>query len=105
MIDKNDNAPVDLFPVKRRGRPSTGKTKTPAEYQAAYRRRKAEQGMCGAYALNHWIDGQAKFALDRLAKHNGITISAMLEQLIINADNQILSKLELYSDEWNVYYD
>lgn len=43
MKDVNDNQTQDLLPIKRpRGRPRTGNAKTPAEKQAAYRQRLAE---------------------------------------------------------------
>lgn len=43
MKDANDNQTADLLPVPaRRGRPVTGKALSPAEKQAAYRKRLAE---------------------------------------------------------------
>lgn len=43
MKDANDNQTQDLLPTRRpRGRPRTGTAKTPAQKQAAYRQRLAE---------------------------------------------------------------
>jgi len=43
MKDSNDKQTADLLPVPaRRGRPVTGKALTPAEKQAAYRKRLSE---------------------------------------------------------------
>lgn len=43
MKDVNDNQTQDLLPTRRpRGRPRTGTAKTPAQKQAAYRQRLAE---------------------------------------------------------------
>lgn len=43
MKDANDKQTADLLPMpKKRGRPATGKALTPAQKQAAYRARQAE---------------------------------------------------------------
>ena len=75
--------------------------KTSRERQAAYRSRRQDGE--GEYRLNTWISSQASFALGRLARHQGLSRRAVLEQLVIDADQAILETLELDSPEWEAY--
>ncbi len=43
MIDKTDTKTKDAFPVKKRGRPSTGDAMTPAQRKRAQRSRDAKK--------------------------------------------------------------
>lgn len=90
--DTADNSTVDLF-KKLPGRPVTGNAKTSAQRQAAYRARKS---MCknkyddGIRTISRWVKNDTYFALSRLAKHNGLTESEMLDKLILGAQDEYL---------------
>lgn len=107
MIDANNKSTVDLFPVKRcPGRPATGTAKSSAERQAAYRERMKKVGSMtdfGKSNVNAWIGSRAKFALERLALHSGMTRADMLEQLILQADE--LVKKGMSFEERETYRD
>ena len=75
--------------------------KTSRERQAAYRSRRQDGE--GEYRLNTWISSQASFALGRLARHQGLSRRAVLEQLVIAADQAILDSLDLDTPEWDLY--
>jgi hypothetical protein len=75
--------------------------KSPAERQAAYRARRNDGE--GDRRLNTWIMSSADLALDRLARHYGVTRRVMLERLILEADDAILKGLELDSPGWDAY--
>ncbi len=64
---------------------------TNAQRQAAYRARRAEAGLEGQgdRRLNGWISTGADLALDRLARHHGLTRRAMLERLIQDEDKAV----------------
>ena len=65
--------------------------KTSAERQRAYRasRNVAGEDRNGERYLQSWISTAADCALDRLARHHGKTRKAVLQSLIIDADNLI----------------
>lgn len=75
--------------------------KTSRERQAAYRSRRHDGD--GEYRLNTWVSSHAAFALRRLARHQGLSRRAMLEQLIIAADEAILDTLDIDQPEWDLY--
>jgi hypothetical protein len=75
--------------------------KTSAERQAAYRSRRNDGD--GDHRLNTWISTSAYFALARLARHQGLSRRAVLEQLVIAADQAILDSLEFETPEWEAY--
>jgi hypothetical protein len=106
MIDANDKSTIDLFLVKRRsGRPATGVAKSSKERQAAYRERMKKVGSStdfGKSNVNVWIDLRAKFALERLARHSGITEAVMFEQLILQADEMV--KKDMSWEERETYF-
>ena len=76
--------------------------KTSAERQAAYRSRRNDGD--GDRRLNTWISTQAAFALARLARHQRISQRAILEQLVLTADQAILDTLDLDTPEWDHYF-
>jgi hypothetical protein len=80
--------------------------KTNAERQAAYRKSRATAGENGdgERRLNTFISTKASFALDRLARSYGVTKRDLLEKMLIEADNKIVTSLELDSQEWDKYY-
>ena len=80
-------------------------TKTLAERQADYRKRRPTAGDNGERRINTWITTAACLALQRLANRNGITKRAMLEMLILEANDEILSILDPDSKEWDEYFN
>lgn len=81
MKDAHDTNTAELFPVpKKRGRPKSDKTMTPAERQKLYRLRKQHK-QCKVN-LNCWIDESAKYALDELCKQQKLTNPELIEKLI-----------------------
>ncbi len=63
---------------------------TNAQRQAAYRARRADAGGGqGDKRHNGWISTKADLALNRLARHHGLTRRAMLERLIQDADEAV----------------
>ena len=79
--------------------------KSNVERQAAYRRRnlKSEEGK--GERLDVVIDLHAKRALERLARHQGITLRAMLEKLLIEAEQAIVDKLAALPGGCSEYYE
>jgi len=77
--------------------------KTTAQRQAAYRQRRPEAGDNGERRLNTWISTASALALKRLAQRDGVSQRAMLEKLIIDADDQVLS--DIHDDaQWAEYF-
>ena len=89
MKDLADTVTTELFPIKKnRGRPTTGKAKTAAERQSAYRKNKlkaSKRTPNGQKNLNVWIDAGCKCDLDKLARHYEISSSEMIERLVADA--------------------
>lgn len=75
-----------------------------AERQAGYRARKRRDGENGHERLSAWLSTRASLALKRLARHRGVTQEAVLEALLIQADDEVLKGLSLDSPEWTVYF-
>jgi hypothetical protein len=79
--------------------------KTAAERQREYRARRPFAGPDGngERRINTWISTGAALALERLARHHGLTKRQMLEQLIEAADERVRKRLK--SDaEWDEYF-
>ncbi len=82
-------------------------TTSNAQRQAKYRQQRHTAGADGngERRLNTYISTGASLALNRLARHYGVTKREMLERLIIEQDEQIKSRLDLDAPEWGVYHD
>lgn len=78
---------------------------TAAERQAAYRDRRATAGDNGERRINTWVSTGAALALDRLAQHHKLSKRAMLERLVLAADEGITSTLDPDSVEWGAYFE
>lgn len=65
-----------------------GMTKTSTERQREYRQRARLQGD-GARRINIWLSTSADLALNRLADHGGGSRRAVLERLILEADERL----------------
>jgi hypothetical protein len=79
--------------------------KTAAERQREYRARRPFAGPDGngERRINTWVSTGAALALERLARHHGVTKRQMLEQLIEAADERIRKRIK--SDaEWDEYF-
>jgi len=72
---------------------------TNAEKQASYRQRRIKEGE--SERLQMVISLQAKRGLERLARHNGISQTAMLERLILDEQKRITANLE--GDAYRIY--
>lgn len=79
--------------------------KTAAERQADYRERRVTAGENGERRLNTWVSTGAALALDRLARRHGLSKRAMLERLVLDADEGIVSALDPDSAEWATYFE
>jgi len=79
--------------------------RTNAERQRAYRaRRRDANAGSGDQRLTTWLRTEASQALKRLAAHYGCSQRAMLERLIVEADERELAALELDSEAWDRYW-
>ncbi len=67
-------------------------TMTNAEKQAAYRARKIKEG--DGERLQAVVSLHAKRALERLARHHGITQAATLERLILDEQRRVTSDMD-----------
>ena len=73
---------------------------TNAERQAAYRKRARENDR----QLNVWMDHRAALALQRLARREGVSQAAVLERLVLAADNAVVGTLDPDSSAWAEYF-
>jgi len=70
-----------------------------AEKQANYRKRKIKEGE--GERLQTVISLHAKRALERQARHNGLTQAAMLERLILEEQDRVTATLD--GDAYLIY--
>lgn len=75
------------------------------ERQRAYRaRRRTAHGGAGERRLNTWVRMEVDLALGRLARRYGVTKRAMLERLILEADDAELRSLDPDTEAWDAYF-
>lgn len=80
-------------------------TKTAAQRQANYRKRRPEAGDNGERRINTWVTTATSLALKRMARHHHVTQREILEDLILAADQQIIDTLGNYdSEQWIEYF-
>ena len=72
---------------------------TNAEKQASYRQRKIKEGE--GERLQSVISLHAKLAIERLARHYGMTQAAMIERLAMDEQKRVTDTLE--GDEYRIY--
>lgn len=70
-----------------------------AEKQAAYRARKLKDG--DGERIQVIVNLQAKRALERLAKHAGMTQAALLESLLMRENERVTAGMD--GDQFRVY--
>ncbi len=106
MKDSNDTSTIDIeTQVKRgRGRPATGTAQTNADRQRAYRARKSQQWRDDLHSINLTLESDANFALDRLAKYHGVSVSAVVAKLAKDAQDSLLSTMKYDSEEYEDYF-
>ena len=75
---------------------------TLAPRQAAYRLR-CHHGE-GLHRLNTWISTPAFCALQRLARHQGLSKRALIEQILFRIDDEAIRTLETDTPEWGRYF-
>ena len=78
--------------------------KTSAERQQSYRKNRPLAGENGERRLNTWVSSGASLALHRLSERYCVTNRAMLEHLILEADQAIVATLDPDTPEWHVYF-
>ncbi len=74
-----------------------------AERQRQYRQRHLQDAEGQGERLNMIISFHAKWALARMAAHRNITQKALLEQLLLDAESQLVSNLS--PRKQSRYYD
>ena len=81
--------------------------KSSAERQAEYRARRATSGEKGdgERRLSTYISTRSDLALERLACRFGVTKKEMLENLILQADDEVKKLLDPDTLEWEFYFD
>lgn len=72
-----------------------------AKRQAEYRKRHIKEG--SDQRLNVILDLQAKLALERMAKHYGVTNKNVLERLLLEAQSQLIAQMD--GQQQSNYYD
>lgn len=80
---------------------------TPAPVSAAQRRARYRQRRDtgdGQYRISVWLSSHARFALERLAGHRGLTRQQLLEQLLSAADDEVLAGIEVDTPQWDRYF-
>ena len=75
--------------------------KTNAEIQADYRNSRSLAGDTGEQRINTWVSTGAKLALKRLSLRSNVSQRETLEQLIIQADDEMQKGLS--DSEFDVY--
>ncbi|MCG5534246.1 hypothetical protein LRF89_12455 [Halorhodospira sp. 9621] len=76
-----------------------------AERQRAYRaRRRTAHGGAGERPLNAWVRMEVDLALGRLARRYAVTKRAMLERLILEADDAEIQSLDPDTAAWDAYF-
>lgn len=74
--------------------------KANAKRQAEYRKRHIKEG--SDQRLNVILDLQAKLALERMAKLQGVSNKELLERVLLEAQSQLLANLN--TEQQNRYY-
>lgn len=77
--------------------------KTAAERQREYRA-KRRAGRNDEHQVNTWISETSYVALERIARYKQMTKRAVIERLILDADDRICSKLDDSKPEWDKYF-
>lgn len=67
------------------------KKKDNAKRQAEYRKRHLKEG--SAQRLNVILELDAKLALERMAKHHGVTNKELLGRVLLDAQSQLLANM------------
>ena len=77
------------------------KKKDNAKRQAEYRQRHMKEG--SDQRLNVILGLDAKLALERMAKHNGVTNKSLLERVLLEAQSRLLEDMD--GEQQTRYYD
>jgi hypothetical protein len=77
------------------------KKKDNAKRQAEYRKRHMKEG--SDQRLNVILALDAKLALERMAKHNGVTNKNLLERVLLEAQSRLLEDMD--GEQQTRYYD
>jgi DNA-directed RNA polymerase specialized sigma subunit len=77
------------------------KKKDNAKRQAEYRKRHMKEG--SDQRLNVILGLDAKLALERMAKHDGVTNKSLLERVLLEAESRLLEDMD--GEQQTRYYD
>ena len=77
------------------------KKKDNAKRQAEYRQRHMKEG--SDQRLNVILGLDAKLALERMAKHDGVTNKSLLERVLLEAQSRLLEDMD--GEQQTRYYD
>ena len=77
------------------------KKKDNAKRQAEYRQRHIKEG--SDQRLNVILGLDAKLALERMAKHDGVTNKRLLERILLEAQSRLLEDMD--GEQQTRYYD
>ena len=77
------------------------KKKDNAKRQAEYRQRHMKEG--SDQRLNVILGLDAKLALERMAKHDGVTNKSLLERVLLEAQSRLLEDMD--GEQLTRYYD
>ena len=77
------------------------KKKDNAKRQAEYRKRHMKEG--SDQRLNVILGLDAKLALERMAKHDGVTNKSLLERVLLEAQSRLLEDMD--GEQQTRYYD
>ena len=77
------------------------KKKDNAKRQAEYRKRHMKEG--SDQRLNVILGLDAKLALERMAKHGGVTNKSLLERVLLEAQSRLLEDMD--GEQQTRYYD
>ena len=80
--------------------------KTAAERQAKYRANRPYAGADGngERRLNVWLITAADLALERMARHYGVTKREAIERMLIAEDARISAAIDIDSPDWGKYF-
>lgn len=77
------------------------KKKDNAKRQAEYRKRRIKEG--SDQRLNVILDLAAKLALERMAKHYGVTNKSLLERVLLETQSRLVETMD--GEQQTRYYD
>ncbi len=78
--------------------------KTTTQRQQDYRKSRPIAGENGERRINTWVSTATALSLERLSRRYGVTMRQFLEDLVKEANDQVVATLELDTAEWAEYF-